>query len=67
MRVANLYKKRPSEILAIDDEYTAFCLDETVSWIQQEMESGKKPKFRTIERNKATHYKSFSDFYAQYN
>lgn len=26
--LAKHYQKRPSEILAIDDEYTAFCFDE---------------------------------------
>lgn len=26
--MAKKYQKRPSEILGIDDEYTAFCVDE---------------------------------------
>lgn len=28
-----MYQKKPSEILAIDDEYTAFCFDEVAFYL----------------------------------
>lgn len=33
--MSKFYKKLPSSILKIDDEYTAFCLDEAVMLIYQ--------------------------------
>lgn len=62
MRVLNQskkYNKLPSEILRIQDEYTAFCFDEACMYILNEIESGNKPKWDEEEltteevRNKA--------------
>lgn len=36
--VAKRYNKLPSEILHIEDEYTAFCFDEACSYIQFKLE-----------------------------
>ena len=44
--VAQRYNKLPSEILHIDDEYTAFCLDEACAYINMQLEKGEnKPQW----------------------
>ena len=50
MRIIGLsrhYQKKPSEILEIDDGYTAFCLDEACALIVSRMtgEGAEKPVF----------------------
>lgn len=42
---ANRYKKLPSEIAKIEDEYTAFCFDEACMYISNEIEKGNTPKW----------------------
>lgn len=42
---SNKYKKLPSEILKIEDEYMAFCFDEACMYISNELEQGNKPKW----------------------
>lgn len=42
---ANKYRKLPSEILRIDDEYVAFCFDEACMYISNEIEQGNKPRW----------------------
>lgn len=54
--MARLYTTRPSTILGVEDEYTAYCLDETCAYITGRLENGDKPSFET-------HYSSFSDMY----
>lgn len=46
---ANKYKKLPSEILRIDEEYIAFCFDEACMYISNEIEQGGKPKWKDEE------------------
>ena len=36
--IANRYNKLPSEILKIEEEYTAFCLDEACAYIHAQLE-----------------------------
>ena len=46
MRIINQalrFKKLPSEILKIKDEYTAFCFDEACMYIITQIEDKKKP------------------------
>ncbi|WP_250673540.1 hypothetical protein LZ906_007860 [Paraclostridium ghonii] len=40
------YNKLPSEILRIDDEYTAFCFDEACMYISNELENGNKARWK---------------------
>lgn len=65
IRIASLYKSRPSEILAIDCVYTAYCFDEAVARIQQHLEAKEKPRFVEQKDNQVT-YSSFTAFYASY-
>lgn len=57
--MAKMYNKRPSEIAAIDDEYTAYCLDEACALMVKYIEDGQEPQFHQK-------YTSFSDLYKQY-
>lgn len=58
--VAKVYECRPSELLDIEDAYTAYCLDEACALIVTKMQQGETPHFKK-------EYKSFRDIYKQYN
>lgn len=60
MGVAQRYNVRPSEIMAIDDSYTAYCFDEACAFIAAKMDNKEQPHF-------ITHYNSFSSLYKQYS
>lgn len=60
--MAKIYNQRPSSLLGITDTYTAFCLDEAVGYIMQQLDSKKEPHFK----KKYKQYTSFSDLYKQY-
>lgn len=74
---SKLYKCLPSEIIGIDkeDTYTAYCFNEACAYIMVKLEEGKeRPKYKDVEekkirerRKKAKNYKSFKDFYSQFN
>lgn len=53
------YKKLPSEILKIEDAYTAYCFDEACALIMQKIDDGEEIKFKK-------HYGSFSEMYANF-
>jgi len=58
----------PSEILGIEDTYTAFCFDEACCNLRLRIENEEKPRY--IEQNKdgeqKLEYSSFKEFYKQY-
>lgn len=54
--LSKTYKQRPSEILGIKDDYTAFCLDEACAYIKMRIEKGDEPSY-------AVKANSFSSFY----
>ena len=51
-----LYRCRPSELLHVEEDYAAWCLDEACLFAQMEIDEGKQPIFRAK-------YSSFSDIY----
>lgn len=53
------FNVRPSEIMAIDDPYTAYCLDEACLYIVNQLDKGEEICFRP-------QYTSFTELYAQY-
>lgn len=59
MGTAQRYKVRPSELMGIEDPYTAFCLDEACALIAVKLDNGEEITF-------VTKYKSFSDIYKDY-
>lgn len=54
--MSKYYNKRPSEIVGIDDTYTAYCLDEACLYISKRLKNGETPKFKK-------NYSSFTDLY----
>lgn len=59
MGVAQRYKVRPSELMHIEDSYTAFCLDEACAFIAAKLDNKEEINF-------VTEYNSFSELYKQY-
>ncbi len=57
--MSQMYRCRPSEILHIDDEYTAFCLDEACVVIRAKLDNKEQPTFKK-------EYSNFSQLYAHY-
>lgn len=57
--MAEHYNKTPSEILGIEDIYTAYCLNEACLFINSRLKLGEQPSF--IE-----HYSKFSDLYKKF-
>lgn len=55
---------RPSELMGLNDEYTAFCFDEACAFIIDKIKDGNKPIMR-LEENKIVYNKP-SDLYAKY-
>ena len=54
--MAKLYSTRPSTLLVVEDEYTAYCIDEACSYISSRIERGDNPSFEV-------RYSSFSSMY----
>lgn len=57
--MCKMYRKMPSEILGLEDIYTAYCLNEACAYIMQQLNQKKEPHFRV-------EYKTFSELYSQY-
>ena len=60
------FKIRPSEILEIEDVYTAYCFDEACVYILSKVENGEKPNFKKFDKDgkiKVKNYKTASDMY----
>lgn len=55
---------RPSEIMGITDNYTAFCFDEACAFIVRQIKDGKEPIMR-VENNNIT-YRKPSDLYRHF-
>ena len=50
--MSRLYHSRPSKILGIGDEYTAYCLDEACALIISKIDNDEEPKFNKKEKKK---------------
>jgi hypothetical protein len=63
--LANIYNVRPSTLLYIEDEYTAFCFDEACGFIYAKMQNKEEPNFKSDEeegeKEGKKHYSSFSE------
>lgn len=57
---SKMYNRTPAELLFIDDEYTAFCLNQACAYIRARIENKEEPIFKT-ESN------SFSQIYSKYS
>lgn len=56
---------RPSELLEIEDAYTAFCFDEACSYIIKRLKDGEIPIAR-VREDGSKHYSKPSDFYKRF-
>lgn len=54
----------PSQIMRIDDEYTAYCFDEACALIMSKLDN--KEEIRFEGENAGKSFSNFSDFYSQY-
>lgn len=61
IKLSRDYKKTPSEIMNIEDEYTAFCLNEACNEIEEMLRDKDCPPPRFVVK-----YASFTDLYRQY-
>ena len=59
---------RPSELIGIEDAYTAFCFDEACAFIISELQDKKEPIIQTgkDKNNQNKHYSKPSDIYKKY-
>lgn len=59
----------PSEIMGIDDEYTAFCFNEACSYIVSRLQDGDEPIFKEISSSEISNkvYSKPSDFYKKFD
>ena len=56
VNMAAVYQCRPSQLLAVDEEYAAWCLDEACMLVKMKLDDGEEPIFKK-------QYASFSDIY----
>ena len=63
--MAEQFRCLPSEIMDIDDPYTAFCFNEACSYILLRLRKGDTPYYRIEEQEEeqTAHYTNFKDFY----
>lgn len=63
------YNCPPSQILRIEDAYTAFCFDEACLYIMIQLENGLTAKYKEFgeEKTAPKQYNNFADFYKQFN
>ena len=66
--MAKQYSCLPSEIMGIEDSYTAFCFNEACCEIVLRLQNDEKPHY--IEQRKIAeeqkHYSNFKDFYEKF-
>lgn len=59
--MAKIYQCRPSELLRIEDSYTAFCFDEACSYIMAKLMTGETPTYLQELREGKNHFRTFSE------
>ena len=72
IQMSQEFNERPSSLLGIEDEYTAYCLDEACAYIISNLREGKKPKFKSKKQkgkkdNLKNQRKLPSEIYKQYD
>jgi hypothetical protein len=55
LAIAKTFNKLPSEVLSIKDEFTAYCFDEAMTFIEAKMRDGEEPHY-------SKKYKSFGEY-----
>lgn len=66
--MAKIYNCLPSDLLNIEDEYTAYCFNEACSMLRAKLEAGEEPRYNVdVEDKEPKHYSSMKDFYDSLN
>ena len=52
--MSKTYHTRPSEVIRIEDEYTAYCFDEACAYFLSELSENKQPHFLEDEKSNPT-------------
>ena len=55
--MAQHYRKRPSELLGVEEEYAAYCFDEACFYAQARRAAGEVPVYKTQVRSMSAIYK----------
>lgn len=56
INMSNAYRCSPSQLLHVEEDYAAWCLDEACFFVKRKIDEGEEPLFKKA-------YKSFSDVY----
>lgn len=58
------YGRPPSQLLGIEDEYTAFCFDEACCSFMTRLEEGENPQYELLGgKEEDNHYSDFMSLY----
>lgn len=63
--MSKLYNCLPSDIIGIEDNYTAFCFNEACAEIILRLQNEEKPIYREQEEEQEE-YSNFTDFYKNF-
>ena len=55
--MSRIYNCLPSQILRIEDDYTAYCFDEACALIMSKIDNDEKPKFKKIKEKQKNQVK----------
>lgn len=63
--MSKLYNCLPSDIIGVEDNYTAFCFNEACAEIILRLQNEEKPIYREQEEEQKE-YSNFTDFYKNF-
>lgn len=64
--MSKLYNCLPSDIMGIDDNYTAFCFNEACAEIMLRLQNEEKPIYREQREEEQEGYSNFTEFYKKF-
>lgn len=65
--MSKLYNCLPSDIIGIEDNYTAFCFNEACAEIMLRLQNEEKPIYREQrEEEQQEEYSNFTEFYKKF-
>ena len=64
--MSKLYNCLPSDIMGIEDIYTAFCFNEACAEIMLRLQNEEKPIYREQRGKEQEEYSNFTEFYKKF-
>ncbi len=64
--MSKLYNCLPSDIMGIEDIYTAFCFNEACAEIMLRLQNEEKPIYREQRGEEQEEYSNFTEFYKKF-